>query len=187
MSALLLAVLHFVMMNTLDGKPTDSKRYLTQRYVTSLSLLFVAAFKASLCASLAVAFTQHMWKIMRHRSLQVSSIESLHGVRYNPFLLGKWRLIITTPLLYMIAVVMWLLAIVILFPPSALTITLRPFQENKSVSVPTFDAASGRENVPNNQTDNAVSSLSSWTIGAEVRQYDDYFDVDGSRPYMIYS
>jgi succinate dehydrogenase/fumarate reductase cytochrome b subunit len=185
-SALLLAILHFVMMNALDGKPTDSKRYLTQRYVTSLSLLSVAAFKASLCASLAVAFTQHLWKIMRHRALQVSSIESLHGVRYNPLLLAKWRLILATPFLYLIAVIMWVLAIAILFPPSALTISMRPFEVSTPTLVPFFDASYGQDIIPDDNTPYGISSLSSWTLGGEVESFDGGITTDGAHPYMIY-
>ncbi|KAF2627128.1 hypothetical protein BU25DRAFT_411210 [Macroventuria anomochaeta] len=163
--ALLVAILHFVMMHYLNGKSTDDRKYLAQPYVTSLSLLLVAIFKASLCASLAVAFTQHMWKILRHKALQVSSIESLHGVRYNPLLLGKWRLFLATPLLYLMAMVMWSLTIAILFPPSALTITLSQFQESKSLLVPTFDAGYGRDFEINRNSIIGTSSLSSWAPG----------------------
>ena len=129
-SGLLIAVLHLIMMKYLDGKPTDARKYLAQPYVSSLSLLLVASFKASLCASLAVAFTQHMWKVLRHRSLRLASIEPLHGVRYNPLLLTKWRLFVATPLLYLMATNMLLLAITILFPPSSLVIILHPFEES---------------------------------------------------------
>lgn len=76
-------------MRYLDGKPTNDKRYLAQQYVTSLSLLLVAAFKASLCGSLAVAFTQHTWKVLRHRALRVSAVVSTWGTIQSPTL---WRL-----------------------------------------------------------------------------------------------
>ena len=133
------------MMRYLDGKPTDDKHYLAQPYVTSLSLLLVALFKACLCGSLAIAFTQHLWKVMRHEALRVSSIESLHGVRYNPFLLGYWRILHTTPLLYLMAAVMWLLAVVILFPPSALTIVSRAHDTQEPLLVPTFGLEFSRD------------------------------------------
>jgi hypothetical protein len=142
---LVIAILHFIMMRYLDGKPTDDSRYLVQQYVTSMSLLLVAAFKACLCSTLAIAFTQHMWKILRNEALRVSSIESLHGVRFNPFLLGKWRVFCATPLLYLMAMVMWLLAIAILFPPSALTIVQQHFEEQKPALVPTYDGGLGQD------------------------------------------
>jgi len=105
-AALLAAILHFVMMHYLDGKPTDDKKFLAQPYVTSLSLLLVTLFKACLCGSFAIAFTQHLWRVLRIEALRISSIESLHGVRYNPFLLGHWRILHATPLLYLMAMVM---------------------------------------------------------------------------------
>lgn len=159
LSALLVAILHFVMMYYLNGKPTDDRAYLTQRHVTWLSLLLVAVFRASLCASLAIAFTQRMWRVLRRKALPVSSIESLHGIRFNPLLLGYWRVLSATPLLYGMAVVIWLLTVAVLFPPSALTITLRSFENKESLLVPTFDAEYGREV---NIDDTGTSSLSTW-------------------------
>ncbi|KAF2107401.1 hypothetical protein BDV96DRAFT_693411 [Lophiotrema nucula] len=179
--ALLVAILHFVMMHYLNGKPTDDRKYLSQRYVTSLSLFLVASFRSSLCGSLAVAFTQHMWKVLRHKALQVSSIESLHGVRYNPFLLSKWRSFLATPLLYLTATVMWLLTVVILFPPSALTITLHHFEEGRPLLVSTFDAGYGRDfEIDQDAAFVGTSSLSSWTLG------DGGSDTNGSAS-MLYS
>lgn len=168
-SALLVAMLHLVMMRYLDGKPTDDK-YLAQPYVTSLSLLLVTLFKVCLCGSLAIAFTQHMWKVMGREPLSVSTIESLHGVRYNFFLLGHWRILLATPLLYCMAMVMWLLAITILFPPSALIIVPRHFEAQRSTLVPTFDGTTGRKYDYVGAADQGktfkvgISSLSSWTM-----------------------
>lgn len=62
---------------------------------------------------------------MRHQALHVSSIESLNGVRSKPPLLGKWRVLVATPVLYGMTVVIWLLAIAALFPPFALSSFLR--------------------------------------------------------------
>jgi hypothetical protein len=166
---LVIAFLHFIMMRCLDGKPTDDERYLAQQYVTSMSLLLVAAFKASLCSALAIAFTQHMWKILRQEALHVSSIESLHGVRFNPFLLGKWGVFCATPLLYLMAMAMWLLAVAILFPPSALMIVQQRFEEQKSTLVPTYEGGSGQD-IGLTSIGSGISrllgtsSLSTWTV-----------------------
>jgi hypothetical protein len=168
------------MMRYLDGKPADDKRYLAQRYVTSMSLLLVAAFKASLCSALAIAFTQHMWKILRNEALRVSSIESLHGVRFNPFLLGKWRVFYATPLLYLMAIIMWLLAIAVLFPPSALTIVNHRFEEENFRLVPTYEAGLGQDisltTIGSGSTiPLGTSALSTWIVV-----------VMGTIPYMSY-
>jgi hypothetical protein len=157
------------MMRYLDGKPADDKRYLAQRYVTSMSLLIVAAFKASLCSALAIAFTQRMWKILRNEALRVSSIESLHGVRFNLFLLGKWRVFYATPLLYLKAIIMLLLAIAILFPPSALTLVNHQFEEENVRLVPTYKAGLGQDIAlitigSRTSLPLGTSVLSTWTV-----------------------
>ncbi|KAH7408716.1 hypothetical protein DE146DRAFT_777376 [Phaeosphaeria sp. MPI-PUGE-AT-0046c] len=159
-------------MRYLDGKPTDDKRYayLAQAYVTSINILLVAAFKASLCASLTMAFTQYMWRILRTRPLSISVIESLHGIRSNPFLLAIWQVGRATPLLYVMALLMWLFAIAILFPPSALTVVRHDFLEQIPQVVPNLDVAYGRNIEGVKLVDQTVipvgnSSFSSWNIG----------------------
>jgi hypothetical protein len=163
-------------MRYLDGKPTDGRKYLGQPYVTSLSLLLVSSFKALLSGALAVAFTQHVWRILRHTPLRVSIIESLYGVRSNPLLLWNWRLLLTTPLLYLMAVVIWMLTIVVLFPPSALTVTLYQFKKEGSLLVSTFDAAYGRDVQLDEEPFIGTSSMSSWSLG----------DGSGAMPTMVY-
>lgn len=162
-------------MRYLDGRPTDDKRYayLEQAYVTSINILLVAGFKASLCASLTIAFTQYMWRILRTKPLSVSIIESLHGVRSNPFLLAAWQVGCSTPILYMMALLMWLLAVAILFPASALTVARHDFTEQLPQVVPNFDAAYGtyiKGIKPAYHTLISVgnSSLSSWAFGLEA-------------------
>jgi hypothetical protein len=142
------------MMRYLNGRPTDGNKYLSQTYITSESLLLVTLFKTCLSGALAIAFTQHLWKTVRHHALRVSSIESLHGVRYNPFLLGHWRILFATPLLYIMALVIWLLAVVILFPPSALTIVAQRFDSQQSATVPLTNTGYG-------STEDSMRSLGS--------------------------
>jgi hypothetical protein len=158
------------MMRYLNGRPTDGDKVLAQTYITSMSLLLVTVFKTCLCGALAIAFTQHLWKIVRHQALRVSSIESLHGVRYNPFLLGQWQILHATPSLYMIAVVMWLLAVVILFPPSALTIVAQRFDSQRPTTVPIVNTDYGRDQgflvlsaYGGGSSLGGISSLASWT------------------------
>ncbi|KAH6890271.1 hypothetical protein B0T10DRAFT_485456 [Thelonectria olida] len=165
--ALLVAALHLVMMHSLDGKPTDDNKYLPQPYVTTLSLLLVNVFKASLCGSLATAFTQHMWRILRAKALLVSTIELLHGVRYNPLLLTNLQIIRATPVLYLVALIMWLLSIVVLFPPSALVIVSRGFEMHQPTAVPTFPKV--------------APFLASWTIRSSAMLY------RGSLPGLVHS
>jgi hypothetical protein len=86
-----------------------------------------------------------MWKILKTEAIRVSSIESLHGVRHNPLLLAEWRVLRAAPVLYLMAALMWLIAIIILFPPSALTIIPHRFEKQQPTLVPTFSASYGQD------------------------------------------
>lgn len=78
------------------------------------------------------------------------------------------------------AVIMWLLAVAILFPPSALTISLRPFEESIPTLVSTFDASYGQDIIADDRPTHGISSLSSWTLGGGVTAFDGGITTDGS-------
>lgn len=64
---------------------------------------------------------------MRTCTLKVSHIETLHGIRNNPFLLADPSVIRCTPVLFMTAMLSSLLPFAIVYPPGALTVGSRPF------------------------------------------------------------
>lgn len=87
-----------------------------------------------------MAFTQHLWRILRTTSVKVSEIELLYTVRNNLFLLAHPGVVKTTPLLFLLAVFIWTIPLAVIYPPGALTVV--PFaQVNfRNTLVPTFNA-----------------------------------------------
>lgn len=104
-----------------------------------MSNLLANLFKALSSGALSIAFTQYLWRTMRTCTLKVSHIDTLHGIRNNPFLLADPSIVRATPVLFMTAALSWLLSIVIIYPPGSLTVGSRPFPTSQRVRVPNFD------------------------------------------------
>ena len=128
------------MFHVLDGRRVDGQDSFPQAYVTSVSILLANAFQVSLGCSLAVAFTQHLWRVLRTTSLTISSIDLLHRIRREIMPLLHPRTVVSTPLLNIMALSIWLLSILKIFPPGALTVISRPFVKIENSTVPTYDS-----------------------------------------------
>jgi hypothetical protein len=90
--------------------------------VAALSHLLGLLFRATLCGSLTIAFTQYLWRLMRIKIVKVSSIELLFKITQNPFLLALPEVVKTAPPLFILALFTWLLPIAVTFPPGALIV-----------------------------------------------------------------
>ena len=114
---------------------------LPQSYVATLSHLLGLLFRACLCGSLAVAYTQYLWRLMRVETVRVSSIELLLKTTHNPFLLALPEVIRTTPTLFTLALLTWVLPLAITFPQGALIIVPASAVNSYSGVVPTYNGS----------------------------------------------
>jgi hypothetical protein len=77
--ALLCSVAHYCFFVYLDNRIISKDRVssetttIPQAYVTTISLLLVTAFRASLVASIATCYTQMLWATFRRLMLKVRS------------------------------------------------------------------------------------------------------------------
>lgn len=92
-------------------------------------------FKASLVASVGLAFTQHLWRIFRQRLLRVAQIEQLFQIRSNPLELAKVKIVKDAPFLFLMAIFAWLLPLAVIYPPSSLTVTSRPYSKMRNIDL----------------------------------------------------
>ncbi|KAJ8114052.1 hypothetical protein OPT61_g3959 [Boeremia exigua] len=126
--AILLSVAHYVLFSRLDGIIADGELALIrQSFVTAISILLSVLFRAALLGAVGICFAQVLWRTLRGNPLPVSTIESLFQIRSNPFELLNLRTVRRSVLLFLLAAYMWLVPVAVTFPPSALTITPRPF------------------------------------------------------------
>lgn len=134
-SALAVAVGHGLFFVYLDDSTTDD-RHIHQSYITNISLLLVTVFKGSIVAAVGLSFAQHLWSVLRQQTLPIRRIEQLFSIRSNPGQLTKYQLLTNTPMLFAMGIFVWLVPIALIYPPSALTVTSRPYRLMSYAEVP---------------------------------------------------
>lgn len=147
--AIILAVIHLLFFNYLDGKrSSDGFSPLPQSYITTISTILVTSFGTILKLGLATAFTQYLWHILRQSAHRVDTVETLFGMKGNPFLVARHSVLGTTPILCILVVFSVGFKVAISFAPGALTIKSQEFTNQTTVEVPWFNASSSAYNGP---------------------------------------
>jgi hypothetical protein len=141
-TALFIALAHLALFLYLNKKPADGKTEAApQSYISTASNVLSNTFAMSLQASLATAFTQYLWYILRTSTLKVETIEKLFIVRSSPIILLDLPAMASGPILALIAVMIWTLQIAASFPPGALTVASSNDEWNQILDVSTFNAS----------------------------------------------
>ncbi|RDA91101.1 hypothetical protein CP533_6699, partial [Ophiocordyceps camponoti-saundersi (nom. inval.)] len=140
---LLLAASHFCFFWLLSGSPAEGPEpHLPQTYATTISMLLANGFGLSLKFSLSLAFTQHLWRLVRNTPLKMSTLDALFSLRQAPLALFNSPAIVhkASPLAVMAALI-WFMPIVTGFPPGAISVMpLNTTVRIANASVPTFNA-----------------------------------------------
>jgi hypothetical protein len=133
---LLFAIGHLFFFKWLDGTITEG-RLIRQSHVTTISLLIVTGFKASITLAVGIAFSQHMWLVFRRRTFAIHHIEQIFSLRSNLVHLLKIQNGLGAPILFAMAVFVWILPVATVYPPSALTVSLLRYtqMEMRNVSI----------------------------------------------------
>lgn len=121
----------------MDGKLASGPLTFYQRYLAVISHMIASTFRASLTASVLAVFMQHLWSVMRTEFIATSTFESPHQIRQDFTHLGKAKTLMASPILYGLAVVLWLIPFAALYPEGSLTVITIPHQENITISIPT--------------------------------------------------
>jgi hypothetical protein len=82
-----------------------------------------------------MSFAQHMWRVFRQNSLSVHHVEQLFSLRSNLVELFKIQTVSAAPILFAMALFIWLLPLVAIYPPSALTVSLRAHSDTQDLDV----------------------------------------------------
>lgn len=137
------AIAHFCVFNYLHGRvaaTSDEGRSfrstsIPQSYVTTISLLLVTVFRASLVASIGVCYAQCLWKTLRRELLEVQHIEELFQIRANALRLFNPALLRHSSSLVLLATMSWPIPVATIYPPGALTIVLESLSSEKSFNI----------------------------------------------------
>ena len=136
-TAFLSAISHYVLFRKLHGTMTQGRR-LHRSYVTTLSLFLASVFQGCITGTIALSFTQHLWWRLRRNTFTIGRIEQFFNLRSNPLELTRLRGFLDSPMLFIMAIVAWLVPLAMIYPPSALTISTRGFIAYTNVDIPSL-------------------------------------------------
>jgi len=133
--------MHLVVFIVLNDKQADGPNSISQSYVATLSHFLGLLFRSCLCGALIIAFTQYLWRLLRIKTVKISSIERLFNITQNPFSLAHPAVVKTAPTLFILVLFTWILPVAITFPPGALTVVSKPVWSIYDTTVPTYNAS----------------------------------------------
>lgn len=80
-----------------------------------------------------------MWLIFRKRTFAIRQIEQLFNLRFNILDVLKVQHVPGAPVLFAMAVFVWLLPVATVYPPSALTVSSHGYTQTENLNVSILD------------------------------------------------
>ncbi|KAF7953504.1 uncharacterized protein EAE97_000903 [Botrytis byssoidea] len=140
--ALATALLHLFLFIYISGKAADGKdRVAPQTYISTASNILANAFSFFLKTALATSFVQYLWRLLRAQSMKISTIDTLFGLKSNPFQICTGAAIRAAPVLCVLSIMMASMTVAVSFPPGAINVVTIQRTSYNSVVVPTFNAS----------------------------------------------
>jgi hypothetical protein len=95
--------------------------FIPQAWVVRIGTALAFVFKSLLTGAIAVIYAQVFWFSVQQSAVRAGSLDAMFGVLNNPLLFFNRDLLQKTPLLFVIAIVSWLIPISAVIAPGALT------------------------------------------------------------------
>ncbi|KAL8303353.1 hypothetical protein RB600_006998 [Gaeumannomyces tritici] len=115
--------------------PSQESQQWAIRIGTGLAFLS----KASLAASVGVAYTQRLWVSVKKRSMSLQNLDKAFSLTTDPFSFLSAFLIARTKMLYLLAAAVWCIPLVATITPATLSIRPGIVSRTASVNVPRPD------------------------------------------------
>ena len=129
------------MFHYLDQKQIGIDTSFPQSWVSSVSFLLLFIFRLCVCFSLGVAFTQHLWRVVRLAPVKVLDLDRYHSIQTDILVLLHPRAIFGAPILFVMASIGLLVGVVVLFLLGALTVESRKFDYVFGQTVGTYNGS----------------------------------------------
>lgn len=130
--SVVLAVGHATIYSWLNHKSVDT---IPQQWVTNIGTAFAFAFKLFVTLTATTAFVQHQWRNLRGQSFKVREIDTMTDLINDPLAVFSGTLWLKTPMLILLASVVWLAPIAAIFSPGAIRVTNLVTEHREQVNV----------------------------------------------------
>jgi len=119
-SGLALAVGHHLLYSRLNGRQL-AQVSVSQAWVIRAGTAFAFAFKTVLVSAIGAAYCQLFWHSVRRKSIRIGSLDAMFALLKEPMAFFKFQFAKKTALLFVMAVLAWLLPLSSILSPGALT------------------------------------------------------------------
>ncbi|KDR68158.1 hypothetical protein GALMADRAFT_146641 [Galerina marginata CBS 339.88] len=137
------AILHHFLYQHLNGQPVSEPRLIGnipnfQQIINAtgnvMALIVHASFKTAVC----LLFVQQFWFQIRRRSFSARSIDAVIDMQYNPLSVPALKMVPSTILLFIIALIIISLPAISVVAPGALTVVQGNFNQKQDCNVATI-------------------------------------------------
>ena len=135
--AVLIAVAHILFFIHLDQRKVSDT--ISQNATSIISVGLVRLYGLVMTLTLTTALVQLVWRYFRQNSATVETVDSLYRLCVHFLTLSLPHAVRNTPAIALIAVCIAGIPIAMVFPPSALTVQLRPVIGSQVIDAPVFD------------------------------------------------
>ncbi|OJD38906.1 formylmethionine deformylase-like protein [Diplodia corticola] len=133
---------HHFFYQFLDGKPVESS--ITQQWAIRIGTGLAFLAKASLAASVGVAFTQRLWVTLRTKALSLRAIDNVFSLAVDPTSFFNGEALTHAKLLCLLAAAMWCIPIIAIITPATLTVRLVTTVNTTNTNVPSLSYENAR-------------------------------------------
>jgi hypothetical protein len=116
---LLVAICQHQFYASLDGRQLQ-EYFIEQIWVIRIGTALAFLFKASLVASLGIAFCQSSWFYFQQEPITVDGIDAIFGVLRDPTRFFMKEMLLNTRVLSLMALISWCLPLSAIFAPASL-------------------------------------------------------------------
>lgn len=99
------AMAHHFFYNSLHG--TDVESNMSQEWAIRVGTGLAFVVKASLAASVGVAYTQRLWVTLKTKTVTLAATDSLFQLTMNPMSFFSWEVLRKGKVLCLMAAAMW--------------------------------------------------------------------------------
>ncbi|KAL0262041.1 hypothetical protein SLS55_003476 [Diplodia seriata] len=151
-------IAHHFFYQSLDGAAVESS--IPQQWALRIGIGLAFLAKASLAASVGVAFTQRLWVTLRTKPISLRGLDNIFSLAVDPTSFLNGEALTQAKLLCLLAAAMWCIPIIATFTPATLSVRLEIRVNTTDAKVPSLSY----ENAPNWGEYEGAQSL----IGAAV-------------------
>ncbi|OJD30020.1 formylmethionine deformylase-like protein [Diplodia corticola] len=133
-AGIVFAIGHHIYYQSLDDTPVTSTSQ--QEWAIRIGTGLAFLVKATLAASIGIAFTQYLWTVATRKAMALQSIDDMFSLTKNPASFANFEVLVGVKLLVLLAMASWFMPLIATVTPSTLSVYTKMVTNVSNVEVP---------------------------------------------------